>query len=567
MSGICSFQGCGNSPNALCVCESPGVKLCTVHIGVHFSLPGNHSLSKLETHSSKLMNSLQKRNHNYNLIKKQVLEFNQAACQLVMSKTINLIQQIDYRQAECKSLMKEVHLNPDNYTENQFEGSLESFEFKEALKSLEVMIDSTIKLPESNQSSRVDSKQESSYSFKNIKEDLRPSPLESQHSYSFKNIKEDLRPSPINSQHSYSFKNIKEDLRPQQAKPTPPREPFCEKNHKLIWKVSSGTCGSCSAAFKAGHWHCGLCKTSECYNCGASKGFTPPKKEVVCLRNHSLTTIQNTKTGACQRCSARGPMAGECKSCNFFFCEACFNYFFNDVKVSCPSGHYLEVSTKLKEKNGYSASNSCLLCGKQGFCTGYECRKCNVDLCGICFLRLVSKNTILCPKQHPIQLNLDLRQKYLASSSVVCDLCQTNGIVIGGECASCNFDVCENCIKQMVPNTDTLNKKCSNGHLLVMKSLNGGECNSCRNSVSVYGWSCVECNTCLCHRCEDKLTEFQTRTQRKLCPNGHRFTWHESTRNKVFGCKDCGTSVRNLGYIGCECSYPFCIGCGFSKNK
>eukprot|EP00361_Fabrea_salina_P006141 CAMPEP_0202439214 /NCGR_PEP_ID=MMETSP1345-20130828/36040_1 /ASSEMBLY_ACC=CAM_ASM_000843 /TAXON_ID=342563 /ORGANISM="Fabrea Fabrea salina" /LENGTH=99 /DNA_ID=CAMNT_0049053735 /DNA_START=309 /DNA_END=608 /DNA_ORIENTATION=+ len=90
--------------------------------------------------------------------------------------------------------MKEVHLNPDKYTEDQFEGSLESFEFKEALKSLEVMIDSTIKLPENNQSSRVDSKQESSYSFKNIKEDLRATP----------------------------------------AKPTPPREPFCDKNHKLV---------------------------------------------------------------------------------------------------------------------------------------------------------------------------------------------------------------------------------------------------------------------------------------------------------------------------------------------
>eukprot|EP01084_Bolivina_argentea_P107721 192578_1 len=114
--------------------------------------------------------------------------------------------------------------------------------------------------------------------------------------------------------------------------------------------------------------------------------------------------------------------------------------------MTCPNHHEL-----MKGAAGRYGFN-CHWCKKSlsTFAAIYDCRKCNYQLCPICFAKMfkkvshnTNKSSVMCPNMHNLVVKDMLGYRYR------CDKCNALKIhEISHRCNQCNYDLCQSCYSQ-----------------------------------------------------------------------------------------------------------------------
>ncbi|CAG9316750.1 unnamed protein product [Blepharisma stoltei] len=183
-----------------------------------------------------------------------------------------------------------------------------------------------------------------------------------------------------------------------------------------------------------------------------------------------------------------------------------------------------------------------------------------------------------CPKMHDLVEDDDyaneIYEKY--NKEPYCNRClkKKNGVYY--VCKTCEYLICENCLKFMVSPTEKATWfTCTLSHKLIfIEDLSVYQisetakktliCESCKKLRLTGMITCETCKIYLCLKCIERIKKFIPILSTKFCRNGHQLEWREKItyRNPSYCCDICRASVRRIGSFHCDlCVFDVCPKC------
>jgi len=231
---------------------------------------------------------------------------------------------------------------------------------------------------------------------------------------------------------------------------------LCEARHELKWYpdsfyyykrtfLKSKKCNLCYKELKGGTWHCRNCYYDCCEPCGFKLGYSSPKPQLRCLRNHKIKSCTNLMS-SCEICGQiKLKNQYGCNLCQYICCNSCVEFLLLPVSHSpvfrCSKGHILHWNTTYKAN-----SFKCDMCKGTFKEIPYSCKKCRCDICVNChhlFLTVVDQSKT-CSKGHPLNWNFIEQNKDFR-----CLLCKRNFKKVGSFQCSCDVEICLECVSKI----------------------------------------------------------------------------------------------------------------------
>lgn len=421
---------------------------------------------------------------------------------------------------------------------------------------------------------------------------------------------------------------------PQTHNHTQHKEQKCPDGHVMkVLALDDRLCDECSDEIEHDekHYVCKRCNYDICNYCANGEkrgdsdeeghGNIPTKDQdgrIHCLNDHIMTRA--SRDGgycSCDVCEEDIDDDEEhhiCFQCNYDLCNNCLA---TKVKAKSSSLAGSEQTEKFKCPSGHVAclmavrNRCCDLCREDIKASDKHpiCEDCDYDVCSKCVKIITTKSKpqdgyyIL---EYPLEGNLagckfkcpvGHQTPFLTVYYHSCDLCRTD--ISSSEkhplCEDCDYDVCLNCVNNIVANTKpeagfySLAKpvdsrvsgakfKCPSGHATHLIAAGYRSCNLCGESISAAEKHplCEECEYDVCLNCVTKIFD-------KTKPNGGFYSLEAPVDSRIatakFKCpSDHPTPLKAKDYHSCdlcgntisssekhpickECNYDVCCNC------
>ena len=215
---------------------------------------------------------------------------------------------------------------------------------------------------------------------------------------------------------------------------------------------------------KFGTLRCSKCDLEICEDCAARIAQAP--EQYSCSKGHLLRLnftdpLSLGNTVECRICTfglsyQKGVFS--CNVCRWDMCREC-----NFAPLKCKNNHQLyrvkdfrHYDKALYKKNMFDCDICRCVFQNEGKGT-LHCAKCHFDICNHCMIANRADLQIYCPKKHKLYPAYDLRKfsrddtSLYAKNKYNCDGCQknlSNDVIPVLHCASCEYDLCGNCVKK-----------------------------------------------------------------------------------------------------------------------